>query len=206
MNRLVALLVAAAVTISAPAAAQDAAGDWAGVLELGPGARLPLIVHIKQDDAGALTGTLDSPAQGSTGMPLAEIAVAEGRLTFKVPAVVGEYAGRWDEETKTWQGEWRQAGMSWPLRLGAPPPPRPLPADWQLPSDADISALIAERNAPRAGQAIVVGVLGPDGRRIVAGGTGPGAALDGTTLFEIGSISKVFTALILADMVNKGEV
>jgi CubicO group peptidase (beta-lactamase class C family) len=52
----------------------------------------------------------------------------------------------------------------------------------------------------------VVGVLGPDGQRIVAGGTGAGAKFDRSTLFEIGSISKVFTALLLADMVNKGEV
>jgi len=200
------LLAAAAMAVSTPAAAQDAEGDWVGMLEPAPGTRLPLVVHIARNDAGALSGTMDSPTQGATGLPLAEIALAEGRLAFKVPAVAGEYAGTWNAATSRWQGEWSQAGMSWPLNLGAPPPPRPLPADWQLPSDGDISALIAERNAPRTGQGIVVGVLGPDRRGIVAGGTGAGAAVDGTTLFEIGSITKVFTALILGDMANKGEV
>jgi CubicO group peptidase (beta-lactamase class C family) len=78
--------------------------------------------------------------------------------------------------------------------------------DWRLPSDDEIRRLIAARNAPRPGQGIVIGILGPEGERIVAGGTGAGAGFDSTTLFEIGSITKVFTALLLADMANKGEV
>jgi CubicO group peptidase (beta-lactamase class C family) len=56
---------------------------------------------------------------------------------------------------------------------------------------------------------IVVGVIEPNGRRVVAYGTlasGDPRMLDGDTIFEIGSISKVFTSLLLADMVNRKEV
>jgi len=56
---------------------------------------------------------------------------------------------------------------------------------------------------------IVVGVIEPDGRRVVAYGNlanGDPRTLDGDTIFEIGSISKVFTSLLLADMVNRKEV
>jgi serine-type D-Ala-D-Ala carboxypeptidase/endopeptidase len=207
LNRtLLGLLAAFAVlVVGFPAAAQEAAGNWVGVLEVAPGNRLPLAVHIERDDSGAFRGTMFSLAQGAT-LPLAGITVEGGNLTFSTPTIGGSYKGQWDAGAKTWNGEWTQAGMHWPLSFAVAPPAKPLPADWQLPSDEEIAKLIADRNAPRVGQGFVVGVLGPDGQRFVAGGTGAGAQVDRNTLFEIGSITKVFTALILADMVNKGEV
>lgn len=45
---------------------------------------------------------------------------------------------------------------------------------------------------------IVVGIVEPNGRRVVAYGklaNGDSRTLDGDTIFEIGSISKVFTSL-----------
>ena len=56
---------------------------------------------------------------------------------------------------------------------------------------------------------IVAGVIGPNGRRLNAYGNLAKAdprVVDGDTIFEIGSISKVFTSLVLADMVSRGEV
>jgi D-alanyl-D-alanine-carboxypeptidase/D-alanyl-D-alanine-endopeptidase len=204
---LLALLIACAtVAIAAPAIAQQAPGDWAGILEPTPGTRVPLIVHIARDQAGSFRGTLDCPSQGAVGLALAQITADAGRLAFAVPGVGGRYQAHWDVATMSWKGEWSQGGQQGELRFSAVPPPGPVPADWQLPPDTAIAKLIAERNAPRVGQGIVVGVLGPQGQRFVAGGTGAGAKVDRHTLFEIGSMSEVFTGLILADMANKGEV
>jgi serine-type D-Ala-D-Ala carboxypeptidase/endopeptidase len=76
------------------------------------------------------------------------------------------------------------------------------------PTDAQIKAALSAR-AGKVGPeaAIVFGWVDASGARVVAEGKGPGnKPLDGSSVFEIGSASKSFTCVALADMVKKGEV
>ena len=73
-----------------------------------------------------------------------------------------------------------------------------------------LHALLVERiDVRKWGTGTVVGFSSPQGRRIVSYGTlsvKDGRKVDGSTVFEIASLTKVLTALVLADMAARQEV
>jgi serine-type D-Ala-D-Ala carboxypeptidase/endopeptidase len=87
-------------------------------------------------------------------------------------------------------------------RIPAAPPP--------LPSDAEIKAILRtfiERD--HWGVGMVVGIVDEQGTRIVSYGkmdNGDSPEVNGDTLFEVGSVTKTFTTLLLEDMIQRGEM
>jgi D-alanyl-D-alanine-carboxypeptidase/D-alanyl-D-alanine-endopeptidase len=87
---------------------------------------------------------------------------------------------------------------------------RQAPAASPNPVDAEVSTLLREHmEKPGHPTGIVVGVVDATGARVFSYGkqdTGDSPPVDGDTLFEIGSVSKVFTGLLLELMVERGEM
>lgn len=113
-------LVAAAFALGAPPVqAQDdpsAVGSWSGTLVAGP-QQIEIIFHVAAADDG-LTGTMDVPAQGATGIPLTTVTFTDGTLvmTFPVPGG-GRYEGTVDGSGDTIAGTFTQGGQPFPMSI-----------------------------------------------------------------------------------------
>ena len=86
---------------------------------------------------------------------------------------------------------------------------QPLPARADV-TDEEVKSILQDRiERAKKSVGIVVGLVDDKGVRVITYGK-PGEdskqTLDGNSVFEIGSVTKVFTATLLADMVERGEV
>lgn len=120
MLRRVAAVSAALLTGSA-ASAQEAVGDWNGLLQVG-GVELRIGVKIEAGEGGALTGSITSPDQSPGDIPISDARMDQGKLSFAVPMIRGRYEGRWDAAQGAWNGRWIQGGPI-PLTLAKGPVP-----------------------------------------------------------------------------------
>ena len=91
-------------------------GDWEGSVNAGM-ASIKVVVHITQDKKGELTGSLDSPMQNASNIPIDQVSFEGGSLSFRVPVVAGNFNGKLNDAKNGIAGTWQQGSNSLPLSL-----------------------------------------------------------------------------------------
>jgi CubicO group peptidase (beta-lactamase class C family) len=146
------------------------------------------------------------------GIPCGNVVSSATSLSFDVPAVHGALKGTVSADGNTLNATWsqgsgnaelvltRQAAAIEPAKEALDPAMPPVDVEKiQSVLDADLaSALASGALAPATGGGVSIGVLQHGARRVFSYGT---AKPD--SVFEIGSITKTFTGLILAQMVEQ---
>jgi len=146
----------------------------------------------------------DAPKAGSNAQ--GEFVVVKFQSAFsKLPNAIETVSPMRDSDGKyRVSGYFVQPGVSEADKAAAALPPK---AGF---SDDEIKAILRERiDIAKRGVGIVVGLIDENGTRVVSVGKPSVTSdkpLDGDAIFEIGSITKTFTAILLADMVARGEV
>ena len=191
-------------------------GIWLGTLTAGSQS-LRIQLQVKSDASGKESCSLDSLDQGAMGLECAHILLEGNNFSFDVPVVSGHWSGTLSGDGKTLTGTWTQ-GQPLPLNFErqaaasslppAPPPTydaamAPVPAaQLQAVLSKDLAqALTSGALGPSTGAGVTIGIVDHGERRVLAYGT---AKPD--SIFEIGSITKTFTGLLLAQMVQQGKV
>ncbi|HLH07280.1 MAG TPA: serine hydrolase [Terriglobales bacterium] len=188
-------------------------GVWLGALKAGP-QTLRIQLRIQSDSAGKQMCFLDSLDQGAMGLGCDNIKFEGQKFSFDVPAVKGHWEGMLSPDGKNLQGTWNQ-GMPMPLNFEwqsvavtvKPPSVDPAMApvkadDLQSVLDRDLAeSLKSGALAPGTDTGVAIGVIDHGVKKVMTYG-----AAKPESIFEIGSITKTFTGLILAQMVAQGTV
>lgn len=158
------------------AAGTDATGTWEGTLDAGT-AQLRLVVHVTRGEDGALAGTLDSPDQGATGIPLTTVEGGGRRLAFTVEALGASYEGTLGADGAV-VGTFTQGPVSLPLTLRQVDRPTE-PSRPQLPREPfpyRVQGVSIETPSPRvrlAGTLTLPSGAGPFPAVVLVSGSGP---------------------------------
>jgi serine-type D-Ala-D-Ala carboxypeptidase/endopeptidase len=187
-------------------------GVWLGTLQVGS-TSLRVQLHLQTTPAAC---TIDSVDQGGFGIPCTLISASD-TLTVDVPTLKAKWSGKLSPDGTTLTGIFTQGGdlplsfarEATPIAAAPPKAPDVDPAmppvslvDLQAVLDKDLAvALKSGALAPSTHTGVTIGVMQHGVRRIFTYGP---AKPD--SVFEIGSISKTFTALILAQMVEQKKV
>jgi CubicO group peptidase (beta-lactamase class C family) len=191
-------------------------GIWLGTLSVG-GQSLRAQLHVKSDNAGHEFCAFDSLDQHAMGIECANVVFSGSDFSFEVPVAHLRWTGKLSADGTTLTGTVDQGTplqlnftrQSVELTAASIPPPTFDPAlapvsaaDLQTVLDKDLAeALKRGELAPATAAGVSIAVVEHGVMRVFSYG-----AAKPDSIFEIGSITKTFTGLILSQMVEQGKV
>lgn len=201
-------------------------GIWLGTLQISSNTSVRIQVVFKSDADGREYCTMDDLDAYVMDLECANVAFKDGAVSFDIPAAGGHWSGRLEENGNALTGDIHSRvlrgssneDISQPLSFTrqtamALEKPRPDPGfDPAMPpvSAADLESILAadlagvrasSELAPSIGQGVSIGVYTHGVSRVFSFG-----AAKPDSIFEIGSITKTFTGLLLAQMAEQHKV
>lgn len=163
-------------------------------------------LHVRQTPSGSMTGTYDIVDQGVYGIPCADLVLAGTHFSFAIPAVDGKYEGEVSADGNTVKGTWTQ-GEPRPLVFTRNVPATAATLTKQL---AQIDAMVAAEFSKKPVGSVTIGVVS-GGQLIWTKSYGSAdmekhLPADKDTVYRIGSVTKMFTAIMLDQLVETGKV
>lgn len=92
-------------------------GVWMGNLKVPGGLELRIVFNISTDPDGSVKASMDSPDQGVSDIPVDTVSYKDGNLNLEVKSIRGSFEGTYKGSNETLEGEWKQAGSTFPLLL-----------------------------------------------------------------------------------------
>ena len=193
--------------------AQDLTGSWQGEIDLGA-MKLPLILNIKKDGS-QYTSTAKSPKQGNTTITVDRTEFVNNELIFEMKNLDASYKGQWKKDH--FEGTFTQRSVDYNLNLSRI-------------DEKDAEKISLESKIPDLGSRAIdtkklddflnyitqnkqsVGSISifRNGKEVYQKNFGqnqlPHVKWDSNTRYQVGSISKLFTAVMLMQQVEKGKL
>jgi CubicO group peptidase (beta-lactamase class C family) len=206
INLLLVLICCSSQIFAAPQQ-NPLVGHWEGAIKLPTGA-LNFSVDFTVAADGKLAASITIPQQGAKDLPLANVGLENGEVTFALPNVPGDpkFRGKLSTDGQKIEGTFSQSGANFPCDIERKADP--VAAAKEALAGFDDVVIDAMKKFEVPGMAIAIV---KNKEVIYAKGFGlrdvekqlPATA---DTLFAIGSSSKAFTTFVLGTLIDDGKI